>query len=79
MAAQIAHLETICNTVSAQEARPRLPGWAALHRAHQLARWSGLCYTIPWDELPARLQAERLRLVAHGRNGYTAWRVLPHA
>ncbi|WIA13252.1 hypothetical protein OEZ85_006841 [Tetradesmus obliquus] len=58
--------------------------WQELHRAAQIAAWSGLCYVMP-DELQARIQQQhaQLTLVAHGRNAFTGWfivdGVVPHA
>jgi uncharacterized protein involved in propanediol utilization len=48
--------------------------WQELHRAAQIAAWSGLCYVLP-DELQARIQQQhaQLTLVAHGRNAFTGW------
>lgn len=48
--------------------------WQELHRAAQIAAWSGLAYLLP-DELGATIRAQHqgLTLVASGRNGYTAW------
>jgi hypothetical protein len=48
--------------------------WQELHRAAQIAAWSGLCYLLP-DELQAAIQQQHkgLNLVAAGRNGYTSW------
>jgi hypothetical protein len=48
--------------------------WQDLHRAAQIAAWSGLCYLLP-DELQAAIQQQHkgLNLVAAGRNGYTSW------
>jgi hypothetical protein len=48
--------------------------WQELHRAAQIAAWSGLCYVMP-DELQARIQQQhaQLTLVAHGRNAFTGW------
>jgi hypothetical protein len=48
--------------------------WQDLHRAAQIAAWSGLCYLLP-EELQSTIskQHKGLTLVASGRNGYTAW------
>jgi hypothetical protein len=50
-------------------------GWQELHRAAQIAAWSGLCYLMP-GELPAAIEQQHkgnLTLLASGRNEYTAW------
>jgi hypothetical protein len=48
--------------------------WQELHRAAQIAAWSGLCYVLPY-ELEARIQQQhaQLTLVAQGRNAFTGW------
>lgn len=55
-------------------AAPKQLSWQELHRAAQIAAWSGLCYQLP-QELQARIdqQHAQLTLVAHGRNQYTSW------
>lgn len=56
-----------------QELRDYL-SWQELHRAAQIAAWSGLCYQLP-EDLQARIDQQhmQLSLLAQGRNEYTAW------
>eukprot|EP00879_Flechtneria_rotunda_P033411 GHRR01037000.1.p1 GENE.GHRR01037000.1~~GHRR01037000.1.p1 ORF type:complete len:374 (+),score=141.80 GHRR01037000.1:316-1437(+) len=57
--------------------------WQHLHRAAQIAAWSGLCYQLPPDLETSIQQQPHLNLVAYGRNEYTAWYiadgVIPHS
>jgi hypothetical protein len=58
-----------------QQQQQQAGGWAELHRAAQIAAWSGLCY-LTAAELPAAIQQQHggsLTLLASGRNEYTAW------
>jgi hypothetical protein len=61
------------STCGAQQVRHKTAlSWSQLHRASRLAHWSGFCY-LPWDELPAAVEAENLSLVACGRTKFTSW------
>lgn len=57
-----------------QQATRNYLNWQQLHRAAQIAAWSGLCYHTP-DNLQATIDQRHLplTLLAQGRNEYTAW------